>query len=186
MKKFTVFVFALCACLSMYAQTEEDTTIHFKELIVWMKYGFAGQTIDAYKAFAQGKGLEQLYEEDKTSEMILAWGKGIEYARKGYSEIFTAKDEVYQGLSMKVTPNKNLYATMGMTVLFPNQDAQQVFWQEGVEYGCIENTAIETTDLEYNWKDVKGLKYNENSKVLVSWRFVYFYHIGDMYFASFQ
>ena len=185
MKKLFVLTFTLFLCFGSYGQTE-DTTIHFKELIGWMKYGFAGQNLDAYKAFAQGKGLEQLYEEDKTTEVIFAWGKGIEYGRKGYSEVFTAKEEVYQAFSIKVTPNKNLYTPMGMTVLFPSQEAQQVFWQEGIEYGCVENKEIEETDLEYNWKDVKGLKYNENSKVLTSWRFIYFYHIGDLYFASFQ
>ena len=130
MKKLFVLTFTLFLCFGLYGQTE-DTTIHFKELIGWMKYGFAGQNLDAYKAFAQGKGLEQLYEEDKTTEVIFAWGKGI-------------------------------------------------------EYGCVENKEIEETDLEYNWKDVKGLKYNENSKVLTSWRFIYFYHIGELYFASFQ
>lgn len=168
------------------SQNVDSNVIHFNEIMPLMKYKAKGKTIESYKDYGKSKGLDLLYDQKEGSEIFMVWGQNISYQKKGRDESFTSKGDGQRALDLDLTNNGGLYSPIMITLVFENKDAMEKFWSEGLSYGCIVNDKIDDTDIDISWNNVKGLKLNENSKILKSWKFVYFYDKDGLYFATFQ
>jgi hypothetical protein len=187
MKKIIVLLFIMFAGVNIIkSQNMVNKSIRFDEIMPLMKYKAKGKSLESYKEYGKAKGLDLLYDQKDGAEIFMVWGQNISYQKNGRDESFTSKGDGQRALDLDLTNNGGLYSPIMITLVFENKDAMEKFWTEGLSYGCIVNDKIDDTDIDVTWNNVKGLKLNENSKILKSWKFVYFYDKDGLFFATFQ
>jgi len=185
MKRLSMIYLLLLTALLASAQTRIKA-FDFGYYLNLMRYGAKGLTLDDYKKKATDLGLNLIHHSEEKSEMYLVWGQDVNYKKERITESYSRTGEQPRCVNMDLTPNgKNRYAPICITLVFPDQTAQQQFWNDGLKLGCSKNEQIEQTDLDATWTQVQGLKYIANPKTQTSWRYIYFYEKDGLFLSTF-
>lgn len=177
-----IVIFA--AATITYAQ---DTTkdFHFKTFIELMNFSFQGKDFSYYEKLASNAGLTKIHEEKDKSEVYYVWGENVSYKKGHMTETYTKLGDNPSCLNFDLIRNeKGLYVPMTISIIFPDAEAQERFYNEGIKMGAVVNDKIYSTDVDPTWKNVKGIKYVKH-RTNTSWRYIFFYEKDGMNMCTF-
>ncbi len=143
MKRFILFfVVAVLGTCSIHAQSGEPQ-FSFKYFLRLMNFGAKGQSLDAYKKYANGQGLSLIHHAEESSEIYMVWADQLTYKTGHMSETYTKTGNRPRCINVDLTVNgKDKYTPITVTLVFPDKDAQQRFRKEGMNLGCVVNDKI--------------------------------------------
>lgn len=183
--RIIIIVVLLLGLDSAMAQNR-NSTFDFRYYLNLMRYGAKGLTLDDYKKHASKLGLNLIHHTEEKSEIYLVWAEDVTYQTGYMSESYTSVGDHPRCLNLDLTPNgRNRYTPIAITLVFPDEQAQQEFWRQGMNIGCQEVMAIEPTDVDATWTHVRELRYIGNPKTQVSWRYILFYQKDNLYMCTF-
>ena len=186
MKKRPFILCLLFCCLLPAVGQTGNKSFDFGYYLRLMTYGAKGQSLDAYKKHAAGLGLNLIHHSEEKSELYLVWGQDLSYERETLKESYTRIGDAPRCLNLDLTPNgKNRYTPISISLVFPDERAQQDFWRDGMKIGCREVEKIEPTDVDVTWSHVRELRYIGNPKTQVSWRYILFYQKDGLFMCTF-
>lgn len=186
MKRILSITIVLLASITMaFAQAKGDGEFHFHTFIQLMNFGAQGKNLSFYSNYAKNAGLTQIYEQKDHEELYYVWAKDVTYSKGHMTETYTKTGNSPKAMNVDVIPTKKgLYVPMTVTLIFNDAKAQKRFRDEGIKYGCEENSEIYSTDVDPTWSNVSCIKYRKH-KLNKSWRYIFFYEKDGMHMCTF-